>query len=221
MTLRPDEEAALAEQGRNRKFESSLKSGAKLAGNAALTASGVGLSARLLPLLSEHIPLDLAMKGINKISPKIGAFLEKGASMGLNVEEGLQFLKDKLTPAKEEIEKNNKPQNLNELGQFSPELQQFVEDQIQGGKSPDHAAALAMNEANLSDTVRGIEKKTKKKFTAFVRDIYEGKAVGSKAALQNPGQQQQQMQGDQGLDPGVAEILAQGKALMQQFKGGM
>lgn len=190
MTFRPDEMASIAEQERNRKFDTNIKSGVKTAANLGLTAAGLGLTSRLMPFLNEHIPVDLAVKGISKLSPKLGEFLQKGASMGLNVEEGLQFIKDKLQPPKEEAEKDNKPQQLNELGQFSPELQTYIEQQIQGGKSPDHAAALAMNQPEFSDLTTGIQKKVNMPFTKFVRELYEGKAV-QKPQQQAEGQQVQ------------------------------
>jgi len=174
-TLRPDEQASLAEIERKKKFDANLQRGLKAGTNMALAASGAGLTSRLLPLLSEHLPADLAVKAINKVSPKFGSFLQKGVSMGLDAKEGIQFLKNKLEGSVEERQSSER--QLNELGQFSPELQSFVEEQIQAGKSPEHAAALAMNESGLSELVRGIEKQTKSPFTKFVRELYEGKAV--------------------------------------------
>ncbi len=233
--LRPDEEQTYSEIGKAQDRDSLLKKGVKTALSAIPIAGTAAISSKIAPFLSQYINPETALKGISKISPKMGEFLQKGISMGLPLEEGLDYIKDRMNSPKEEAkkEKSNKKQNLNELGQFSPELQQFVETKIQEGKSPDHAAALAMNQAEHSDLVRGIEKKTKKRFTAFVREIYEGKAIEPKQSQGkdlsnwtkglNPDLKQfeRQDQQYQGLDPGVAQIIEQGKALMQQLKGGM
>jgi len=201
--LRPDEEAMYSEIGRTQDFDRRLKSGAKNALSAATAATGAAaLSSRISPFLSQYITPDLAIKGISKISPKMGEFLQKGMSMGLPIQEGLDYIRDNLNPAKEDIENKQPNQELNELGQFSPELQQFIEQQIQAGKSPDHAAALAGSEKGLHEIVKGIEKKINMPFTKFVRELYEGKAVQqqSQEAQGQPQQQpQQQGQGAQAL----------------------
>lgn len=235
-----------------------VKGAASVAGNAALAASGAGLASagvrvasKVMPFLSEHIPMSLAIKGLSKINPKLGQFVSKAMDEGYDFEEVKQFIGEKMEPkqepAKQDIEKKD-PSQSNLLGQFSPELQSFIEQQIQSGKAPDHAAASAMPRAEFSELIRDIEKKTKKKFTALVRELYEGKAVQQAESQQQaqPAQamaQPQQAQGQdlsnwtkglnpnlkqferpeqqgQGLDPGVAQILQQGQALLSKFKGG-
>jgi len=210
MTYRPDELASMSRIEQNQNMENKLRSGAKTIVSAATAGAGVSLTSKLLPFLNEHVPMDLAVKGISKISPKMGDFLENGLKSGLDLKEGIDFIKTKLQPAKEEIDKKNPSQQLNELGQFSPELQQYVEQLIQEGKSPDHAAAKAMVHPQFTDMTRGIEARVKKKFTEFVRNIYEGKAVGSKAALQDqPIQQQQPGEGQQALMAILQKIQGQ------------
>jgi hypothetical protein len=51
-----------------------------------------------LPFLSEGLPLGIAMKGLQKISPKLASYLKRGQKLGLDVEEGMRFIKDKLQP---------------------------------------------------------------------------------------------------------------------------
>lgn len=52
---------------------------------------------KLIPFLDEYIPEDLALKGISKVSPKIGSFLKKGLSKGLPLAGGLQFLRSQFS----------------------------------------------------------------------------------------------------------------------------
>lgn len=52
---------------------------------------------RMMALLNEHVPEDIAMKGINAISPDIGSFLKKGMATGLPLAQGLNFLRNKFS----------------------------------------------------------------------------------------------------------------------------
>src|ERR1700676_3962059 len=96
MILRPDEEANQSEIERDKNFRGNAKKAVETAANIGLTATGLGISARIAPFLSPLIPKDLAMKGINKLSPKLGDFLKKGLEQGLNLQDGLDFIKDKI-----------------------------------------------------------------------------------------------------------------------------
>src|SRR6266478_2673500 len=115
MVLRPDEEANIKETERDKRFRSTLSSIGKTGVGLATGLGATSLSSRLLPFLSEHIPLDLAMKGINKLSPKLGKFLKEGQSMGLDVKKGLDFIKEKVGPK----------EKRNIIEQYSPELHNF------------------------------------------------------------------------------------------------
>lgn len=186
-TMRPSEQASYSRIEQEKRGERNIKTGVNLATSAALTAGGAALASKVVPFLSEHIPSYLAVKGINKISPKIGKWLEKGIEKGLPVEEGLEFLKEKLTG------KSNKKKAVNLIGQISPDLQDFIEGEIQGGKSADYAAATAMIKPEFLDIARGIEKQTKKRFTELVRELYEGEAI-QQEEQNNDDLQSQQMQ---------------------------
>ncbi len=102
--LRPDERASQHEIEKANKRDQALGKGAKSALSIATTVAGFGAASKILPFLSEHIPVDMAIKGISKLSPKIGNFLKRGMSSGLDVKEGLDYLRDKLNPKKEEPE---------------------------------------------------------------------------------------------------------------------
>jgi hypothetical protein len=215
--LRPDEEANEREIERNERFNSNVKRGVKTAGNLAISASGVGLSSKLLPFLSKYIPPDLAIKGINKVSPKIGGFLEKGAAMGLDVQEGLNFLKDKLEP-KEQEGKEPAKENRNIIQQYSPGLFQYISDLIKEGNTPIEAGAKALKflDDKHRKVIKQMEKDHKTDWSSIVQSVFGN---GQMAQEPNQGNAQQAGNGAQGLDPGVAQILQQGQALLQRFKG--
>lgn len=210
--MRPDEEANRDEIERDKRFRSNVVKGA---GTVATLGAGAAAT-RILPFLSEFIPTDLAMKGLNKVSPKVADFLKRGQSMGLDVKEGLQYVKDSIQPKQEQSAKQNK----NIIEQYSPELHQFMSESIGSGEDPIRAAASAIldKKKNFESVIRKMEKDHKTPWTAIVESIYGQQGVKKTPNQPEQGQQQPNQSG-QGLDPGVAQILQQGNAIMQQFRG--
>lgn len=49
---------------------------------------------RILPLLNDLIPEDIAIKGISKVSPKLGEFIKSAALMGFSAKDSLGYLKN-------------------------------------------------------------------------------------------------------------------------------
>src|SRR5882757_5779361 len=133
--LRPDEQATNSEIDSSRRRDDRLKGGLK---TAAKTAIGIGapafaaykgLGSKILPFLNEYIPVDLAMKGISKLSPELGNFLKRGMKDGLNVKDGLNYIKENLSQSNEPAKDKR-----NIIEQEAPELHQFVMDQIKQGR---------------------------------------------------------------------------------------
>jgi hypothetical protein len=193
--LRPDEEVTENEIRKSKERSNNVKSVLETAGSAATGIAGGQLAMKVLPFLNEYIPLEIAKKGIDKIVPKLGKFLDHGISQGLSLQSGLDYLKSEFLP---EFGKEKKAENRqNEIGQVSQELQDFIEQQVQAGKSPDHAAATAMIRPEFLEITSQIEKQTGKPFPTSIRELYEGKAVNqgqSKATLQGQEEMGQQMQ---------------------------
>lgn len=100
-TLRPDERLSEYEIEKAKNRDKLLKSGAKTLGGLAIGGAGLAISSRILPFLNDYIPVDLAVKGISKISPKIGNYLKRGMESGLAIKDGLDFLKKQLSPKEE------------------------------------------------------------------------------------------------------------------------
>ena len=197
-SLRPDElqsQQSIEESRRNRER---LKSGVKTVAGLGLSAAGAGLGSRILPFLNEMIPSDLAIKGISKISPKVGDFLRRGMDKGLDLKEGFNFLKENLTKE----QKAKEPHDI--ISGYSPELSRFLKEHIQSGRSPKEAAAIAKSGTPHSKAVKQIEKETGENFVDFVERLFGGQPqqqqpAQQQQASQQPQQNQQTGQGQQAL----------------------
>ncbi len=76
--MRPDERAKQSQIDRENTFKGNVNRGVSAAASAGAGAASAALASRVMPFLSEYIPADLAMKGINKVSPQLGSFLQRG-----------------------------------------------------------------------------------------------------------------------------------------------
>lgn len=188
MILRPDEAANEAEIERDQRFRSNVGQGIKTAAKVGIGIAGGALASKVLPFLNQYIPANLAMKGINAVSPELGSFLKKGQAMGLDLQKGFDFLKEKLSP---QGQSQAAPSNKNIIEQYSPELHQFLNKEIQSGRSPLEAAGLARLENKKGKDFRQIIKKIegdhKTNWSDIIQSIYGG---GQKAQTQQPQQQQ-------------------------------
>lgn len=165
--MRPDEEANRAEIERDKQTRSNISKGV---GTAVGLASGAA-SARILPFLSTFIPTDLAMKGLSKVAPKVADFLKRGQSMGLKVDEGIQYIRDSLNPREEKQNERTKD-NRNIIEQYSPELHQFITQEVAGGRNPIEAAAIAQNDKRFSEVIKKLSKDHKTPWSSIIDSIY-------------------------------------------------
>ena len=210
--MRPDERANQELIERDRRFRGNIK-------NAAGAVVGTGLSiasSKVLPFLSEYLPVDLAMRGLDKVSPAIGRFLKKGQSMGLDIKEGMNYVKEQMMPKKE---KEQPQQNRNIIEQYSPELHQFIDQEVRKGRPLIQAGALAQNDRRFADIINKLQKDHKTPWSQILQSIYGG---ALKEQSQDQGQMQQPQQGGgQGdIDPALQQLIQQGNSILQKFKGG-
>lgn len=83
-----------------------------IAGGAGV-AGGGALLKRVLPFLSSFIPQDMAIKGIKKIHPKMGEFIESSMNQGHQFDELSNFIKEKAGVKGEDFAKGEKnPQEM-------------------------------------------------------------------------------------------------------------
>ena len=189
--MRPDEAVRESENELDKKYRSNVKSGISAAATVASTVApvalaskigGSALASRIAPFINEYVPVDLAMKGINKLSPQLGNFLKKGQEAGLDVKEGLNFIKESLG---NDSAKNNK----NIIEQESKELHDFVLNEIKKGTNPMAAGLMASNEGKFKGAIKKLKEKTKLNWGDLVNQIF---GSGEKA-LENKAQNLQQM----------------------------
>ena len=191
MVLRPDEEAAQANMERERR--SSDKIGKGISSAVSLGGAMVGASAftKVLPFLSEHIPLDMAIKGISKVSPKVGDFLRRGQESGLDLKEGLEFIKEKISG-----NKPNLPEEKNAIQMHSQKLFDSIEEMINQGLSPMEAASKISSDKNSQSTIKQMEKEYKADWYSIVESIF-GRGDSAKRPQAQPQQQPQQQPSSQ------------------------
>lgn len=136
-----------------------LKQGLSVAGLASV-AAGSPLVAKILPFLSRFIPQATAIKGLSKIEPRIGKFINSAIKMGMPYEEAREFIKNKLQPEGEEEEEmaeqdpraaaiakfqQRQQQPQSELSRESL-MQQFQQGQQQEGQQGKAALLSTMQE---------------------------------------------------------------------------
>jgi len=223
--LRPDEKTRESEIKKAQGRTNAVKSGLETAATAAIGGLGLtGAASKILPFLNQYIPKELAFKGINKIMPGLGNFLKNGMAQGLSLKSGLDYLKDEF------IKEDNSKQNLNLIEQESPELFQFIDQEIKKGRKPIEAAALAQNDKRFSNIISKLMKKHKTPWSSIIESLFGSgdQALSSKQeAVQKYNQHKQgladqerarfeqgypqskaALQGQQG-DPGIADAFGQ------------
>jgi hypothetical protein len=82
-----------------------LKTVGSIAGTAASAYAGGNIIGKVLPFLNRYIPEDLAIKGLSKIDPRFGKFINKALSAGKSFDEIKDFIKEKIETQEQEEEK--------------------------------------------------------------------------------------------------------------------
>jgi hypothetical protein len=186
--MQPYQEAT---QEIRRQGEAPLKiaKNAAAVGSAALAAGSVG---RILPFLSKYVPEDLAIKGLNKIDPRFGSFIQKAMDAGESFSQVKEQIESKMEGASE-TEKAAK-QDKNIIERESPELHTFIDQEIRNGRKPIEVAAIAQNDKRFASTIQKLMKEHKTPWSQIIESIY---GSGESALSGQP----QQAQSQQGFPP--------------------
>lgn len=145
-------------------------------GSAAI--GGHSLISRILPLLSDKIPEEIARKGIGKVSPKLGEFVESATNLGHDFYEIRDYIRAK---ASEEQEGAKKPaDSRNVIQQYSPELHQYISEEIQKGRSPIEAGALASLQGNFKNIIKKLTDDHQAPFASILETVYGGQGGAKK-----------------------------------------
>src|ERR1700754_473058 len=205
MTFNPFEEN---EQYMRRKDQEPLKLLRQGAAIGTAAFGGSSLINRILPLLSEYVPEELAKKGIAKVSPKLGQFIESATNLGHDFYEVRDFIRGKAAEQEEDTQKS-KVDKRNIIEQYSPELHQYITEEIGKGRAPLEAGALASLQEIFKEPIKKITKDHKAPFASIIETIY--------GSAQPTSQGGQQMMGGQQMQPtGQGSQGGQGKAALLQ-----
>ncbi len=148
----------------------------------------------VMALISEHVPEKFSKAALSKLDPRFGKFINGAEQEGYNYDEVKKLIGEKMNQPQEAAEEKNIVQK------YSPELHQFIQEQIQSGRSPLEAGALATLDKKGGKGFKGIidkiVKDNKAPWAAILQTIY-GQGQRSQQQQEQP-QQGQQQQGQQG-----------------------
>lgn len=163
--------------------------------SSALPLAVSGMGGRVMSMLSQYVPENLAAKGLSKIDPRLGKFMSLGSEMGYSFDDLKGFLSQKVGQEAQQPAKENR----NIIEQYSPELHKFMLEKIQGGINPMQAAALAQNDKRFSQIIDKLRKDHKANWSDIIQSIYGmGETAQPTQQMQQEPQQQQQPQVGQG-----------------------
>ena len=204
--MQPYQEASEAIQKRREAPGQFLK---KAAIAAPSILGGGAIINRIMPLLNEFIPPNIASKGLEKIDSRFGKFIQGAIGNGSTMDEVMSFIKEKVGGAQE---KQQAPNQQSIIEQYSPELFQFLTGEIQKGRQPIEAGALAETSGKFKKAIADMVKDHKAPFSSILESVFGGGQMAQKQPQQQPQQTQQPQQGqgnnDQALMAALQKILS-------------
>lgn len=207
----------LSSQESQRQGKIPIKTAATI-GSTALTLGAPNLISKAMSFFSPYIPQNLAVKGLSKLDPRFGSFINNFQNNGGTEEEALNFVKGKLDEATQTL--NKPPQQRNIVQQYSDKLNQFLETQIKKGKTPIEAAKLARGIMQFDPIIKKMEKDHKTNFLSIIESIY---GLGEQAPGGQPqaesGIQQTPQQGTGQPGPGQQALMAILSKINQKIGG--
>lgn len=158
---------------------------------AASTIGGGIAVNKVLPFLNQYLPENLAIKGLTKVDPRFGKFIKRAMDNGYGYEELRNFIGEKT----EEGQSKPSKETRNIIEQYSPELHQFIDQEIKKGRNVLQAGALAQNDKRFSKIIQKLSKDHKTPWSNILQSVYGEAQQGQQQAQP----QQQTGQGQQAL----------------------
>ena len=128
--------------------------------NIGTSIAGASLLSKALPMMNKFIPADLAIRGLNKLSPTLGGFAKKAMDSGFDFEDVRSFISGN----------GIKNEESKYRGDF-PNLFGFIDNQISNGAEVELAADLAYRSGYDKD-IEKLEKKSGQHFADILDIIY-------------------------------------------------
>ncbi len=213
--MQPYQEATEQVRKRAQDPKKALTAAGTIAGS---IAGGSALASRVLPLLSSYIPGELMRKGLSKINPKIGAFVDTAINNGYGLDDVRDFMKEKFSTS----ESSELPQQQNQDQEHPivkeakifesdfPQIAQAIANLMKSGRTPIESADIV--EKSLPKEIKSMEKKMGKKFKDFITELF-GNQPESMQQPQKPQQiqkeqpQQNQNESQGGIDPQLLQLV--------------
>lgn len=206
----------------HQKAAESLRSGEEyplhLFKQAGLTAIGGGAAAvgskavnKLIPaigsLINSYIPENLSIKGLSKIDPRFGKFIEGAMKEGYSYDDIRSFLGDKIEKT-QEIEKiQSDPLKFFETNY--PNIAGALARTMQNGQSPEAAAAILKSSTPFSKDIKKIEKESGKNFVDYVLELFGNRGQETQQQQMQQPEENQQVQEQPQQSGGVdAQLMA-------------
>jgi hypothetical protein len=207
--MQPYQEAseAINRQGElpKRLLQNGLSAAATAIGGGAVLKSN--LANKVMTMLNEHIPENLAVKGLNNLDPRFGNLINKAMESGMTWDDTKNFIFGKAQEGLQ-TEENKKiaTDKKNLIEKHSPDLHKFIEQEMKKGRSHLEAGALAKIGAggkNFNDVIEKLKKEHKTSWEQILEAVYGGTKSTEQnqpPAAQAPAQQAPQGQGQQQPD---------------------
>lgn len=182
--------------------------------NIGLTAGAAGIAtagSKLIPaigaLTNKYVPDNLMVSGLEKVNPGFKSFINSSLSSGYSHEDIREFLNEK-------IEKTQEPaqESKSIIEKYSPELFNFIKEQVGKGRNPLEAGAIAQNNDKFKSVIKKLENDHKTNWSNILQSVFGGGQSAQPEEQQSP-QGQQQAQG--GIDPNLQAIGQKLQQLLQ------
>lgn len=144
-----------------------LGNAASLAATAGTAFVGGSIASKVIPFLSQYVPQDLAIKGLSKIDPRFGTFINKALENGKSFDDVKEFIQEKVGQEQEKV-----PEQRNIIQKHSDKLHEFLDTNIKKGLTPTQAVSLAEIFPHHKKTMDQIVKEHKSPFLNIVESIY-------------------------------------------------
>src|ERR1700690_485875 len=157
---------------------------AAVSGGAAKIGSSIAgsIAPKIGALISPYVPEDLSIKGLTKLDPRLGKFIQGVMNEGADYDEIRSYLGDKIKKTE-----NNKieKKKTNIIQKYSPELHQFLEQEIRSGRKPIEAAAIAQNDKRFSSIISKITKENNTPWSSIIDSVF-GQSIPESTPSQTP-----------------------------------
>lgn len=164
-------------------------------------ASGSAIFKKVAPFFNKYIDQGLAIKGLSKLDPRWGTFINKALSEGLSFDSIKDFVTEKAEEDQQKAAKPNSPNSEIDPAKQKPmndsELTKDIRKMMSQGA--DQSEIYDYFTQNFADYVQKVEKKEGRKFYNILSDFF--RSYGAQPKEQSKGQ------GDEKLLAALDKIL--------------